>query len=477
MVWGFLLPGIQNPLRLDGGCFIAGAYDKIKHSGAPMLVRFAPSPTGLLHVGNLRTALVNYLLAKQAGGRFMLRIDDTDTERSRDAYEDGLKRDLEWMGINADLHDKQSLRFDRYELAKQKLIADGRLYPAYETADELDTKRKMLIGRGLPPIYDRSALSLTDAQRAAYEAEGRKAHWRFKLNAAPIVWDDLVRGRVEFDGAKLSDPVLIREDGVPLFTLATSVDDGEHGITHIMRGEDHVSNTAIQVQIMEALGQNVPKFGHMALLKMKEGKISKRAGGGDVQSLREAGIFPLVLASYLAKIGTSDAIELAESMDALIANFAVEKLGRSMANYDPDEVTRLNQKYLHHVAFDDVKDELAALNVPVDAGFWELVRGNLTAVADVKEWWELVNQPLTPVTTDAEFTTKAASVLPEGEWGVHQWPVFIEAVKAATGRKGKELFMPLRLALSGREDGPELAVLFGLLGRERAEARLRGQIA
>lgn len=442
-----------------------------------ILVRFAPSPTGLLHVGNLRTALVNFLLAKQAGGRFMLRIDDTDRERSRDEYEEGLKRELEWMGIVPDLFDKQSLRFDRYELAKQKLVADGRLYPAYETADELETKRKMLIGRGLPPIYDRAALELTDEQRAKYEAEGRKPHWRFKLNAAPIVWDDLIRGRVEFDGAKLSDPVLIREDGTVLFTLATSVDDGEHGITHIMRGEDHVSNTAIQVQIMEALGQPVPKFGHMALLKMKEGKISKRTGGGDVQGLREGGIFPLVLASYLAKIGTSDAIELGESMDALIAHFSVEKLGRSMASYDPDEVTRLNQKYLHHVAYDDVKAELAALGVAVDASFWEQIRGNLTAVAEVKDWWELLHQPLTPVIADADFTKQAAGVLPEGEWGAHQWPVFVEAVKTATGRKGKELFMPLRLALSGREDGPELAVLFGLLGRERAEKRLLGQIA
>lgn len=444
---------------------------------ANVIVRFAPSPTGLLHVGNLRTALINYLFAKHAGGKFMLRIDDTDTERSRAEYEEGLKTDLAWMGFDIDLHEKQSLRFDRYELAKQQLIASGRLYPAYETADELEVKRKMLIGRGLPPIYDRAALGLTDAQKAAFEAEGRKPHWRFKLNDAPIIWEDMVRGRVEFDGAKLSDPVLIREDGTVLFTLATSVDDGEHGITHILRGEDHVSNTAIQVQIMEALNQRVPVFGHMALLKMKEGKISKRAGGGDVKSLREAGIFPLVLASYLAKIGTSDAIELAASMDELIAQFSVEKLGRSMANYDADDVTRLNQKYLHHVPFNAVKDELAALNVPADAAFWEQIRGNLEVVADVKDWWELLHQPITPVIEDAEFTSSAAKLLPEGEWGAHQWPVFIDAVKAATGRKGKDLFMPLRLAISGRSDGPELPVLFALLGRDKVQKRLLGQTA
>ncbi|MCE3006379.1 MAG: glutamate--tRNA ligase family protein, partial [Rickettsiales bacterium] len=270
------------------------------------------------------------------GGQFMLRIDDTDRERSRDEYEAGIIEDLAWMGMVVDLHSKQSERFERYDLAKEKLKADGRLYPCYETPEELDVKRKMLVGRGLPPIYDRAALSVTDAQKAQYEREGRRPHWRFKMNHAPIVWDDLIRGPVTFDGAKISDPVLIREDGVALFTLSTSVDDGEMPITHILRGEDHVSNTAVQVQVMEALGHKLPRFGHMALLKMKEGKISKREGGGDIRSLREGGVFPLVLASYLAKIGTSDAIELAGSMDELAQQFDIEKLGRAMANYDPE---------------------------------------------------------------------------------------------------------------------------------------------
>lgn len=446
-------------------------------ASTPVLVRFAPSPTGLLHVGNLRTALVNYLLARKLGGKFMLRIDDTDQARSEEKYAIGIKQELAWMGMEVDVHTRQSDHMERYELAKQKLIADGRLYPAYETAEELDTKRKMLIGRGLPPIYDRAALKLSDAERAKYEEQGRKPHWRFKLNDEPIIWDDLVRGRVEFDGAKLSDPVLIREDGVPLFTLATSVDDGEHGITHIMRGEDHVSNTAIQVQIMQALGHKIPHFGHMALLKMKEGKISKRAGGGDVESLREAGIFPLVLASYLAKIGTSDAIELAESIEALCAEFAIEKLGRAMANYDAQEVERLNKKYLHQLSYIAAKPELDARGIQVDEAFWNEVHGNLNSIDETKDWWELLHKPITPVIEEADFTNQAAELLPEGEWGAHQWPVFIEAVKEKTGRKGKALFMPLRLALSGREDGPELASLFGMLGRERAKKRLLGEAA
>jgi glutamyl-tRNA synthetase len=439
-----------------------------------MLVRFAPSPTGLLHVGNLRTALVNYLFTKSQGGQFMLRIDDTDLARSKAEYEDGLKHELEWMGLHWDRFEKQSLRFERYEEARKKLVASGHLYPCYETPEEIDVKRKMLASRGLPPMYDRAALKLTDTEKSAFEAEGRKPHWRFKMAHAPIQWHDLVRGDVSFDGAKISDPVLIREDGVALFTLSTSVDDGEHGITHIMRGEDHVSNTAVQVQVMQALGYTPPQFGHMALLKMKEGKISKREGGGDVQSLREEGVFPLVLASYLAKIGTSDAIELAGSMQELVQQFNVSKLGRAMANYDPEEVARLNEKYLHAMPYAEAKPYLDA---SIDAGFWEQIRGNLKHISETAEWWKLLHQPITPVIADDDFAARAAAVLPEGEWGAHSWDMFVNNVKEATGRKGKELFMPLRLALTGMEHGPEMKVVFALLGRERAHKRLRGEAA
>lgn len=408
----------------------------------------------------------------------MLRIDDTDLARSKAEYEAGIIEDLEWMGCTRDVTVKQSDRFDRYELARQQLVGMGRLYPCYETAEELEVKRKMLIGRGLPPIYDRAALHETEAKRKEYEAAGRKPHWRFKLNHAAIEWQDMIRGQVHFDGAKLSDPVLFREDGVALFTLSTSVDDGELGITHIIRGEDHVSNTAIQVQIMEALGHAVPTFGHMALLKMKEGKISKREGGGDIRSLREAGIFPLALASYLAKIGTSDAIELADSMAALIANFSIEKLGRAMANYDPAELERLNQKMLHQMSFGDVHSLLAARGMKeITEGFWEQIKPNLTTLDEVNDWWGMLHKPLTPVIEDKDFTAAAATVLPSGEWNTSSWDMFVNAVKEKTGRKGKELFMPLRLALTGKEHGPEMKTVFALLGREKAEKRLRGEFA
>jgi glutamyl-tRNA synthetase len=442
------------------------------------LVRFAPSPTGLLHVGNLRTALLNYLFAKNHGGQFMLRIDDTDTERSKPEYEEGIKRELQWMGLQWDVFAKQSERFDRYDAAKQKLIEAGRLYACYDTPEELDVKRKLLISRGLPPIYDRSALTLTDAQKRDYESQGRKPHWRFKMDATPIEWDDLIRGPVRFDGEKIADPVLFREDGVALFTLSTSVDDGELGITHILRGEDHVSNTAVQVQIMHALGHTPPVFGHAALLRMKEGKISKREGGGDVQSLREAGILPLALASYLAKIGTSDAIDLADSMQQLTQQFSTEKLGRAMANYDPAELDRLNEKLVRSLPFATVKAEISALGLTeMTEDFWNQIRPNLHRITEAKDWWEMTQKPLTPVIADNDFTTQAASLLPDGEWSEALWEPFTTRVKEATGRKGKELFMPLRLALTGREDGPSLPVMFALLGRERVKKRLLGEAA
>lgn len=435
-------------------------------------VRFAPSPTGYLHVGNVRTALINWLFARKNGGRFLLRVDDTDHERSREAYETALVEDLRWLGLEWDELAKQSERFAHYEAAKQKLITDGRLYPCYETPEELEIKRKMLASRGLPPIYDRSALKLTQEQQTAYEAEGRRPHWRFLLNHEPIEWEDMVRGRVHFEGQHLADPVLIREDGVPLFTLSTSVDDGELGITHIIRGEDHVSNTAIQVQIMEALGHAVPAFGHIALIQMKGGKLSKREGGGDIRSLQAEGILPMVINSYLAKIGTSDPIALYERMDSLIDSFDIGKFGRAMASYDPDELARLNQKLLHHLPFAEVRAQLAALGLEqVDEAFWEQIKANISTLPEVRDWWAMLREPIDPVITDAELTRKAAELLPDA-WDETAWPDFIEALKTHTGRKGKALFMPLRLALTAREDGPELPKVIDLLGPDEARRRL-----
>jgi len=444
-------------------------------------VRFAPSPTGYLHVGNVRTALINWLFVKKMGGRFLLRIDDTDLERSDAKYTDAIKQDLEWLGLGWDAHTKQSDYFADYETAKQKLIADGRLYPCYETAEELDIKRKMLVSRGLPPIYDRSALTLTDAQKQAYAAQGRTPHWRFKLNHAPIEWDDMIRGPVRFEGANLADPVLYRGDGVPLFTLSTSVDDGAMGITHIMRGEDHVSNTAIQVQIMEALGYQPPVFGHIALLQMKGGKLSKRVGGGDIRSMRDEGVFPMVINSYLAKIGTSDPIALHESMQELIDAFDTAKFGRSMANFDPEELQRLNEKLIHHLSYADILPRLNdTMRSMVDESFWDSVKGNLKSFDELQVWAAICKQGIAqqPASAeDAAFLQQAAELLPEGDITTTTWDEWIARLKTATPRKGKELFMPLRMALTARHDGPELKHVLPLIGREKAKARLLGKAA
>lgn len=431
-------------------------------------LRFAPSPTGLLHVGNVRTALVNFLYARKSGGEFWLRIDDTDKERSRETYVDALREDLNWLGIQWEEERRQSARFDLYEIAKQTLLDAGRLYPCYETADELDVKRKMLISRGKPPIYDRSALELTEAEQQKLEAEGRTPHYRFKLNAAPIEWDDLIRGSQRFHGEHLSDPVLIRADGVPLYMMPSAVDDGEMGITHVVRGEDHVSNTAVQLQLYEALGYTPPAFAHMSLLKTKDGELSKRKGGGDIRSLREAGILPMAVVGLLGKLGTSDPVEPFADMQPLIDGFDWGKFGRAPATYDHQELEKLNEKILHQLPFNAVKDQLPEL----DEDFWLAVRSNISRISDASEWWNLVHSPINSIISEPEYTDQAAALLPEEPWNGETWNQWINAIKSATGRKGKALFMPLRLALTGREDGPELASLLLLLRRERTLKRL-----
>ncbi len=459
---------------------ISCIYPHISTMKAPMIktdtvhVRFAPSPTGWLHVGNVRTALVNWLFARKHGGSFLLRIDDTDTERSRPEYDAGIQEDLQWLGLAWDRLERQSERAARYEEAKQRLLDSGRLYPCYDTPQELDIKRKMLISRGKPPIYDRAALELTDAQKQAYEAEGRRPHYRFLLHESDVAWDDLIRGQVKFSGQFASDPVLIREDGIPLFTFATCVDDAEMGITHILRGEDHVSNSAVQVQIFEALGHKAPVFGHMALLSMKQGKLSKREGSASIRDFREQGAMPLTLNSYMAKIGTSDAIELAESMDQLIAQFDCAKFGRSTALFEEEELARLNAKLLHDLPYGDVSGWLKAHNMDVPESFWNQIRANISHLDEVKHWWELLAHPVTPVIEDSDYCNQAASLLPEGELTPDSWKEFTRSIQEATGRKGRQLFMPLRLALTARTDGPELPVLFALLGRDKVEKRLRG---
>lgn len=442
-------------------------------------VRFAPSPTGNLHAGNVRTALINYLLAHREGGSFFLRMDDTDAERSKEEYERGIVEDLRWLGLdwNGDVI-RQRDRFDLYESAKKQLVENGHLYPCYETPEELEIRRKMQAGRGLPPVYDRAALTLTDAQKHQYAQEGRQPHWRFRLGEDDIVFDDLIRGEVRFTPGHISDPVLIRADGVPLYTLSSVVDDGEMAISHILRGEDHVTNTAVQVQIFQALGYRPPRFGHNALLKMKDGKLSKRTGGGDIRSLRDAGIEPMAINSYLAKIGTSDAIEVYDNMQALIESFDLGKFGRAMANYDVDELIRLNDRLLSQLPFEQVRTRLEAMGIEQpEEHFWLSVRDNIATLPEVRDWWEILHRPLTPQIENADFTRQAATLLPEGAWTEESFKHWTDAVKEATGQKGKALFMPLRKALTGREDGPELKHIFALIDREKVVKRLNGDTA
>lgn len=434
-------------------------------------VRFAPSPTGYLHLGNVRTALVNWLFARKNGGEFWLRIDDTDTERSKVEFESAIEEDLAWLGLEWAGLFKQSNRFAEYEIAKQKLIAMGRLYPCYETQEELDVQRKMQASRGLPPIYNRASLNLSEEQKAKYSSEGRRPHYRFLLEDKPIIWQDLVRGEAKFQATHMSDPVLVREDDVPLYTFASVVDDGQTGITHIIRGEDHVSNTAVQVQIFEAMGYKVPEFAHLALLKTKEGEMSKRVGGNDIRTLREVGILPMAINSLLAKIGTSDAVEPFMELDELAAQFDFKKFGRAPANYDFAELEKLNEKLLHKLPFAAVYGQFS--EVGIDEDFWLSVRGNVKKLAEVGQWWQIVHGAgFAPVINDADLLKTAAELLPPEPWSEETWGQWTKEIAAKTGKKGKDLFMPLRLALTALEHGPELKKLLPLLGEKKVKMRL-----
>lgn len=442
------------------------------------LVRFAPSPTGYLHVGNLRTALVNYLFARRTGGRFALRIDDTDTERSKSEYVRAIEEDLRWLGLDWDESFHQSHRFDRYSAAKNTLLASGRLYPCFERAEELEIRRKMQASRGVPPVYDRAALKLSEEEIAAKIARGEKPHYRFLLEHKDIVWNDLVRGECRYHASHISDPVLIREDGVPLYTLASVVDDGETGATHVIRGEDHVTNTAVQVQIFEALGFAPPRFAHLALLKTKEGELSKRTGGSDIRSLRAAGIEPMAINALLARLGTSDAIEPVTSLSPLVESFDFAKFGRAPANYAQSELERLNARILALLPFAHVQARLEALGLRgVDESFWLAVRGNLEHINDALEWWRVAHEEIPVHIEDAEFIALAARHLPAEPWDESSWGTWTQSLSTATGRKGKALFHPLRLALTGRENGPELKYLLPMIGRARALQRLQIQAA
>jgi glutamyl-tRNA synthetase len=434
-------------------------------------VRFAPSPTGLLHAGNARTALLNVLFARKEGGRFILRIDDTDRARSTPEFEQAIYRDLGWLGLAWDAVARQQDRLAHYSDAFHRLQTAGFVYPCFETEDELERQRALLKARKRPPIYNRA--SLDPANRAKWEAEGRKPHWRFKLSRQPVAWTDLIRGPVEIDTATMSDPVLRREDGGFLYTLPSVADDIEMGISDIVRGEDHVTNTAAQIEIFKALGGPVPRFAHHPLLVGAKGEaLSKRLGSLSLQSMRGDGMESQAVAAYLAKIGTSDPVEPRLSLDALTREFDFAKIARAPAHFDPQELAALNAKTLHVLPYEAVKNRLGQ-----GEAFWEAIRPNLTRLADAADFAPLMTGPVTPVIEDAAFAAKAAALLPPEPWDEGTWPAWTRAVAAETGAKGRGLYHPLRLALTGRGDGPELKKLLPLIGRDRSLARLEGKIA
>lgn len=436
-------------------------------------VRFAPSPTGKLHVGNIRAALVNWLYAKQQGGTFVLRIDDTDIERSTKENEDAIKADLTWLGLGWDETFRQSDRFERYNEVVENLKQAGRLYPCYETADELEMKRKIQMGRGKPPVYDRSALQLTQDQISAFEAEGRSPHWRFKLDVpARVEWEDLIRGNVSIDMDSVSDPILIRGDGSYLYTLPSVVDDIDYGITHIVRGEDHVTNSAVQVQLFEAIGGQAPQMAHFALMTGKGGEgLSKRHGAMSIEEYRdEAGLEAMSIVSLIARVGTSEPIEAFVSPQPLIDGFDFGKFSRSTAKLDPADLDVLNAKILHMLPYDAVKDRLDG----IDEAFWQAVQPNLNKISDVKTWQTIVDGPVTPIIEDPDHIAKVRALLPDGEITPSTWGEWTARIKDELGVKGKTLFMPLRQAITGQNHGPDMGVLLPLIGREKVMERLAG---
>ncbi len=432
--------------------------------------RFAPSPTGYIHIGNLRTALFNYLIARKAGGQFILRLDDTDPERSKQEYADAIMEDLEWLGLTWDRVEKQSERLARYEAAADELRASGRLYECFETPVELDLKRKKQLNMGKPPVYDRSGLNLSDAEREALRSERGNGHWRFRLDLERIEWHDGILGDLSIDAASVSDPVLIRGDGQFLYTPASVCDDIDFGITHVVRGSDHVTNTATQIQIIKALGGTVPEFAHHSLLTGPQGEaLSKRLGTLSLRDLRAQGLEPMAILSHMARLGSSDPIELRTGMDELIEGFDLSKFGSAPTKFDVEDLRPLTAKYIGTLPYETMAAQLAEIGVPADIApaFWEAVRGNLETRADIADWWALCRDGAEPLIEpeDAEFVTTAKALLPATPWDTTTWGVWTKAVKAETGRKGKGLFMPLRKALTGMQHGPDMSRLMPLLAK------------
>lgn len=441
-----------------------------------VITRFAPSPTGMLHVGNIRAALLNWLYAKKHNGQFILRFDDTDLERSKQEYKDAIEEDLKFLNINWDQTFNQLSRLSRYDAIKNLLLDKKRLYACYETPEELELKRKFQLSKGLPPIYDRASLHLTEEQAKKYIEQGRKPHYRFLVNHEPISWHDMIKGEVKYDGKALSDPIVIRADGSMTYMLCSVIDDIDYDITHIIRGEDHVSNTAIQMQMFEALNTTPPTFGHLSLIINKDEKISKRVGGFEIATLRkEIGIEAMAIASFFSLLGSSTQILPYKSMEKLANQFEISSFSKSPTIYQPEDLERLNHKLLISLDFDTVKERLKEIDAEyIDENFWLSVSPNLQKLRDVKDWWEICHQ--TPnvenLNLDKEYLKQAAELLPKGEITKDSWSIWTKEITNRTGRKGKELFLPLRLALTARESGPEITGVLPLIDREEIIKRL-----
>ena len=439
-----------------------------------VITRFAPSPTGLLHLGNIRTALINWLYARTHNGKFILRIDDTDQERSKDEYISKIKYDLEWLGIDYDDTFNQSSRFERYREQFEKLKADGRIYPCYETPEELERKRKLQMASGGKQVYDRSSLSLTDEEKRAYEDDGRKPHWRFLLQSERLKWNDLLKGELDIDLTSLSDPVLFREDGVPLYTFSSAVDDIDYNITNVIRGDDHTSNTAVQIEIINAIDKNRITFAHHALLKASSGdKLSKRDNVISIDSFRKSNLEPLAILSLLATIGTSQSIELKDSVNQIISEFKLETISTSPGRIEIDVLNALNKKQVQKLNFDEVSERLKNIDEKIDERFWNTIRSNLETVEGIKQWSDIVFDSKLIEAEDKEYIKSAMELIPDDPWDENTWELWTSAIKEKTGRKGKELFLPLREAFTGMSHGPEMKLLIQLIGREKILERVK----
>ena len=447
-------------------------------------VRFAPSPTGFLHVGNIRAAIINYLYAKKTAGKFFLRLDDTDSQRVRDEYRDMIFIDMNWLGLKYDETFKQSERLERYEEAKNKLLANHRLYECFETAEELNLQRKAQSASGIAPVYNRASLKLTKEQKDELRKSGLKPHYRFLLNDKPTSWDDKIKGKITYDGRHFSDPILIREEdengfGVPTYTFCSVVDDIDYGITDIIRGEDHITNTAIQIQIFEALGAKAPDFAHLALVKASEGKISKREGGFDVKTLRQDGYEAMAIVNLLAQIGTSESIKIYQNFEQLISDFSFDKFSKSAMNYDITELTNINQKLLQLLSFEHISARIKEMGIKynISEKMWEICKHNINFIHEITDWCAIFYEEFRYKNSpqDSEFLHKTIECLPQDTSQENSWQIWLDEIKKNSARKGKELFMPIRLALTGKEHGPELKHAINLISRDEIIARLRFQ--